>query len=109
MIKKEMLEKGISLTENVVYEVEVVEFENEDYSCLDAEEVLYFGISEDEAQRVFKEAISYAKSLNDKRGGVQEDGEFFGLRLNEYRLSVKGHYYPYLTLEDYGEYDYRPF
>ncbi len=104
MIRQAMLEKGTVLKGEVVYEVEVVEFENDCFSCLDTEEVLYLGLDEETAHRIFTESATYVRDLNESRGGLQEDGEFFGRRLTRYVMSPTGEYEPMDGQDDYGDY-----
>ena len=43
--------------------------------------------------------------LNEARGGLQADGEFYGVRFNQYTLDENGEY-EYENCDDYwGEYD----
>ena len=93
MIKTEMKKFGIPTDVEEVFEVEVCEFENEDFSCLDSIETLLITDDEDEAWECYEsKARDYMNQLNEVRGGLQEDGKFYGLRLTRYLLQENGEY-----------------
>ena len=93
MIKTEMKKFGISTDAEEVFEIEVCEFENEDFSCLDSVEILLITDDEDEAWEYYKsEARDRMNQLNEARGRLQEDEEFYGLRLTRYLLQENGEY-----------------
>lgn len=106
MIREEMKQKGIHLTGQPVFEVEVVEYEpdGDSFACLDTIEVLHLGLDEMEARDLFQQAKKRVKRLNINRGGLQADDTFLGLRFNTYTDTGDGSYYPIDTEEDYGEY-----
>lgn len=106
MIKVEMKKFGISTDVEEVFEVEVCEFENEDFSCLDSVETLLITDDEDEAWEYCEsKARDRMNQLNKARGGLQEDGEFYGLRLTRYLLQENGEYENVEGDDYFGEFE----
>lgn len=105
MIKQALLDKGLTLRGDMAYEVELVEFENEEFNCLDTQEVLYLGFNEAEALDLYETSKADIKRLNEERGGLQEDGRFLGLRFTRYALESNGEYQPLDGDDYYGDYE----
>ena len=105
MIKAEMKKYGVSFGTDEVFEVEICEF-GIDGDCLDSKELLFIGVNEEEAWNLYETtARQQVKGLNDARGGLQEDGSFFGLRLTRYVLEDNHEYQP-IDGDDYlGEFE----
>ena len=79
MIKSEMQKHGIQIGVKEVFEVEVCEFENKEFSYLDTEEILFIGVDEEEARTCYENASDYVKKLNTIRGGLKNGEKFLGL------------------------------
>ena len=106
MIKKEMAKFGVPVGTEEVFEVEICEYENRDFNCLDCVETLFISASYEEAWDYYEwEARKRMMELNEARGGLQANGEFYGVRFNQYTLDENGEY-EYENCDDYwGEYD----
>lgn len=105
MIKSEMQKHGIQIGVKEVFEVEVCEFENKEFSYLDTEEILFIGVDEEEARTCYKNASDYVKKLNTIRGGLKDGEKFLGLRLTRYVLRGYEDYCPTYGDEYYGEFE----
>lgn len=106
MIKKEMEKFGVPIGVEEVFEVEICEYENEDFNCLNCIETLLVTSSQTEAWDYYEtEARVRMYELNSERGGLQAGGEFYGIRFNKYMLDENGDY-EYENCDDYwGKYD----
>lgn len=105
MIKTEMKEHGIPFGTEEVFEVEICEF-GIDGDCLDRQELLFIGVNEEEAWNLYETTgRQQVKELNDARGGLQENGSFFGLRLTRYLLEDNHDYQPTDGDDYFGEFE----